>query len=260
VTPGAGSPPPFLTDRRIVVVRDAGRLTPSDAARLVECLGDPLPGVTLVLVAGGGTVPAPLVKAIERGGGIVDTAVGTGRARTEWLRERLQRAPVRVDARAAARLGEHLGEDMSRLRGLLDMLAAAYGEGASIDVELLEPFLGEAGMVAPWELTDAIDTGDTGAALDVLTRMFGSVRWHPLAVLALLHRHYQSMLRLEGPARVGRAITLLAEADLDVRGLSGLPDKSVLEVLVGRLSRLSVPRHPPGQPAPSRSGSSRRRS
>jgi DNA polymerase-3 subunit delta len=284
--------PPFLADRRIVVVRDAGRLTPADGARVVACLDDPPPGVFLVAVSGGGTVPAALVKAIERVGGLVDTAVGTGRARTEWFRDRLQHAPVCVDARAAARLAEHLGEDMSRLRGLLDLLAAAYGEGASVDVERLEPFLGEAGTVAPWDLTDAIDAGDTNAALAALARMSGAVRWHPLAVLGLLHRHYQAMLRLDGsgvttgdeaaaylgmrstfparkvleqgtrlgPARVGRAVTLLAEADLDLRGLSALPDDVVLEVLVGRLSRLSVPRHPPGGSAPPRSTSTRRRS
>jgi DNA polymerase III subunit delta len=45
-----------------------------------------------------------------------------------------------------------------------------------------------------------------------------------------------------GPARIGRAVTLLAEADLDMRGLSGLPDETVLQVLVGRLSRLATPR------------------
>ena len=278
--------PPFLADRRIVVVRDAGKMAAADAKRIVACLDEPLPGVFLVVLSGGGTVPVALVRAIERAGGIVDTAVGSGRARTEWFRDRLQHGPVRVDARAAARLGEHLGEDMSRLRGLLDMLAAAYGDGAAIDLERLEPFLGEAGTVAPWDLTDAIDAGDTAGAMEALKRMSDR---HPLAVLSLLHRHYQSMLRLDGsgvntaedaaaylgmrsvfparkvleqgkrlgPQRVGRAVTLLAEADLDLRGLSGLPDTVVLEVLVGRLSRLAVPRHPPGRPASSRPSATR---
>ena len=160
--------PPFLTDRRIVVLRDAGRLLAADAARLVACLDDPLPGVTVVVAAGGGTIPAGLVKAIERQGAVIDTSVGTGRARTQWLVDHLHDGPVKLDARAGSLLGDHLGGDMSRLRGLLDALAAAYGEGASIDVEKLEPFLGEAGSVAPWDLTDAIDAGDTQGALTAL--------------------------------------------------------------------------------------------
>jgi DNA polymerase-3 subunit delta len=266
--------PPFLTDRRIVVVRDGGRLVAADAARLVACLDDPLPGVTLVVAAGSGTIPAALVKAIERQGAVIDTAVGTGRARTQWLVDRLQEGPVRLDARAGSMLGEHLGGDVSRMRGLLEALAAAYGEGAAIDVERLEPFLGEAGAVAPWDLSDAIDAGDTAAALGALRRLFGAGSFHPLQVLAILHRHYQAMLRLDGsgvttpdeaaarlgmrsayPARkaleqsrrlgpvgISRAVTLLAEADLDVRGRSALPAETVLEVLVGRLSRLGAAR------------------
>jgi DNA polymerase-3 subunit delta len=262
--------PPFITDRRVVVVRDAGRLVAADAARLVPCLEDPIPEVVLVLVAGGGTVPAALVKAVDRLGTVVDAAVGTGRARTQWLVDRLHDAPVRLDARAATRLGDHLGGDLSRVQGLLDTLAAAYGPGAAVDSEQLEPFLGEAGRVAPWDLTDAIDAGDTSDALVALGRLLGPGGSHPLVVLSILHRHYQAMLRLDGaavtsgeqaaallgsrsvfparkaleqgrrlgPARLGRAVTLLADADLDVRGRSALSDVTVLEVLVGRLTRL----------------------
>jgi DNA polymerase-3 subunit delta len=281
--------PPFLTDRRIVVLRDAGRLVAADAARLVACLDDPLPGVTLVLGAGSGTIPAALVKAVERQGLIVDTSVGTGRARTQWLVDRLHDAPVKLDARAGSKLGEHLGGDMSRLRGLLDALAAAYGEGASIDIEKLEPFLGEAGSVAPWDLTDAIDNGNTADALAALRRLFGAGGLHPLQVLAIIHRHYQAMLRLDGsgvttpdeaaarlgmrssfparkaleqgrrlgPSGISRAVTLLADADLDVRGRSALPSETVLEVLVGRLSRLGAARESTRRPVAT---GSRRRS
>jgi DNA polymerase-3 subunit delta len=262
--------PPFITDLRVVVVRDAGRLLAADAARLAPCLDDPVPGVVLVLVAGGGTIPAVLVKAVDRTGSVIDTAVGTGRARTQWLVERLHEGPVRLDARAATLLGDHLGGDLSRVQGLLDSLAAAYGPGAAIDPDRLAPFLGESGRVAPWDLTDAIDAGDTAGALDALGRLVGPGGSHPLVVLSILHRHYQAMLRLDGagvtsadqaatllgmrssfparkaleqgrrmgPARLGRAVVLLADADLDVRGRSALPDGTVLEVLVGRLSRL----------------------
>jgi DNA polymerase-3 subunit delta len=281
--------PPFLADRRIVVLRDAGRLVAADAARLVTCLDDPLPGVTFVVAVGNGTIPAPLVKAIERHGAVIDTAVGTGRARTQWLVDRLHEAPVKLDARAGSRLGEHLGGDVSRMRGLLEALAAAYGEGASIDVERLEPFLGEAGSVAPWDLSDAIDSGETADALGALRRLFGAGAFHPLQVLAILHRHYQAMLRLDGsgvttpdeaaarlgmrsayparkaleqgrrlgPAGISRAVTLLADADLDVRGRSALPAESVLEVLVGRLSRLGARETTTRRPS---AGTSRRRS
>ncbi len=266
--------PPFLTDRRVVVVRDAGRLSATDGARLAGCLDDPLPGVALVLVSGGGTVPASLVKAVQRVGRVVDAGVGTGRARTQWLAEHLRGAPVRLEARATSSIGEHLGEDLARLRGLLDTLASAYGDNASVSEQMLAPFLGEAGGVAPWDLTDAIDAGDTPGALSALARMLRAGGSHPLVVMSRLHRHFEGMLRLDGVAvstpeqaaellglrsafparklleqgrrlgspRIGRAITLLVEADLDLRGRSALDDTIVLEVLVARLSRLGAVR------------------
>lgn len=262
--------PPFLVDRRVVVVREAGQLSASDAKRLAAYLGDPLDTTALVLVGGGGTVPQALVKAVHACGEVIDTSVGTGRARSQWLTEHLKGGPVRLEVPAAARLAEHLGEDMGRLVGLLDTLAAAYGPGSTVSLDELEPFLGEAGSLAPWDLTDAIDTGDTAKALTVLHRMVTAGESHPLVVLSLLYRHYRQMLRLDGagvtspeqaaqvlglrspyPAkkalsqsrrlgtsRITRAVGLLAEADLDLRGSTALPGELVLEVLVARLSRL----------------------
>jgi DNA polymerase III subunit delta len=265
--------PPFLVDRRVVVVRDAGQLTSADAKRLVEYLKDPLPSTSLVLVGGGGTLPPTLAKAVGAVGQVVDTAVGTGKARSQWLADHLHGGPVRLDARATALLSEHLGEDMGRLEGLLDTLASAYGPGATVSADELDPFLGAAGSLAPWDLTDAVDAGSVAKALGVLHRMLASGESHPLVVMSILHRHYRQMLRLDGseansaeeaaqllglrsayPAkkalaqgrrlgstRLARAIQLLAAADLDLRGVTDLSGDVVLDVLVARLSRLAGP-------------------
>ena len=262
--------PPFLVDRRVVVVRDAGRLAAADAARLTTTLADPLASTVLVLVAGGGTVPAALVKAVTASGQVVDTAVGSGKDRARWLAEHVKAGPVRLDGPATARLGEHLGEDVGRLAGLLQTLAAAYGEGAHVGVAELEPFLGEAGAVPPWDLTDAIDQGSTAQALVTLRRMTGAGGRAGPEIVAICHRHFSNMLRLDGAEvtggddaaallgvrssfvakkalaqarrlgsdRIAQAITLIAEADLDVKGQSALEPELVLEILVARLSRL----------------------
>ncbi|HLG67380.1 MAG TPA: DNA polymerase III subunit delta [Acidimicrobiales bacterium] len=263
--------PPFLGDRRVVVVRDAGRLTADDATRLVAYLQEPLPTTVLVLVAGGGTVPPALVRAVGAAGEVVDTAVGTGRERQGWLTEHVRDAPVRLSPQAARQLGDHLGDDLGRLAGILQTLAAAYGRGAHVGPEELEPYLGEAGSVPPWALTDAVDAGATADALAALHRLLGPGGRAVPEVLAVLHRHFSNMLRLDGANarsgedaarllgvrspfvaskalsqcqrlgtdRIAQAMGLLAAADLDVKGRSGLPPEVVLEILVARLSRLA---------------------
>ncbi|MBA3510215.1 MAG: DNA polymerase III subunit delta [Thermoleophilaceae bacterium] len=267
--------PPFLAERRVVVAREIGRFRTEPLEPLIEWLADPLPSTALVLTSGGGQVSQRLLAALRKVGQVVDTAVGTGKARGQWLASQLQQAPVRLDPPAARLVGEHLGEDVGRLTNLLESLAAAYGEGARVGTEELGPFLGQAGGVAPWELTDAIDRGDTALALDRLHRTLRGGGRHPLEVIASLRRHYTRMLRLDGagargekeaaavlgirgstfPAgkaltqvqRLGhrgvrRAVILLATADLDLHGAQAWPDELVMEVLVARLSKLAAAR------------------
>ncbi len=269
----AAQTPPFFGDRRIVVARDVGRFSTHDVAPLVAYLADPLPTTSLVLVAGGGQVARPLVDAVRKAGHVVDAGVPGGRGRATWLAAKLKEGPVRLDARAAAMVGDHLGDDVDRLGSLLEMLASAYGPGSRLGPEEVAPLLGGVGSVAPWELTDAIDRGDTAVALGVLRRLTGPGGRHPLVILATLHSHFARMLRLDGadvadeaaaaallgitgstfPAKkallqvrrighapVARAIHLLAEADLALKGAVDWPADVVLEVLVARLSGLAA--------------------
>lgn len=285
--------PPFLVGRRVVVVRDIGRFSTEDVAPLLSYLEDPLDTTALVLVAGGGQTPPKLVAAAKAKGRVVSTAVDT-RHSGDWVTDRLRRSGMVFDGPAAERVRSHLGEDVSRLVPLLDILRAVYGDGARIGVAEVEPYLGEAGSVTPWAFTDAIDAGDAGRALEMLHRLLEGGDRHPLVVLAVLHRHVSSLLRLDSPsirteaqaaeamgiakgrstfpakkalrsagqwgsANIAEAIGLLADAEADLKGASGWPEVAVLEVLVGRLCRLSRGRAGGGRPAPAGTASSGRR-
>ena len=113
-----------------------------------------------------GTVHKALVEAVKKTGQTVDTEPGAP-ATKEWLEGQLKEARgVKLDQAARELVVERLGEDLGRVPALLDGLEATYGPGARLSEDDVEPFLGEAGGVPPWELTDAIDRGDTAAALD----------------------------------------------------------------------------------------------
>ncbi|HEX8803060.1 MAG TPA: DNA polymerase III subunit delta [Acidimicrobiales bacterium] len=267
----AAQTPPFLTDRRVVVGRDVEVFTRTEqVAPLVAYLDDPLPTTSLVLVWSGGRVPKSLLDAVKRQGEQVDTS--PGRKVAAWVDEQVASAGLRLDREAAQRVLDWLGDDPQKLVGVLTTLTGSYGPGARLGVAEVEPFLGEAGGVPPWDLTDAIDRGDIADALDKLHRMLAGGGRHPLQVMATLHGHYARLLLLDGapvrgerdaaqllglkgstfPARkalaqvrrlghdkVVRAMDLLATADLDLRGGKAWPEELVLEVLVARLARLA---------------------
>ena len=273
----AAQTPPFLTERRVVVGRGVQRFTSDDLPPLLAYLADPLDTTDLVLVAPGERLSKPLLDAVKKAGATV-TATGAGRNRQErtgWIDERVATSDVRLDPSAKSAIADWLGEDVGRLPALLETLEAAGGEGARLTAADVAPFLGEAGAVPPWDLTDAIDKGDTATAMAMLGRMLGAGTRHPLVVMAILQGHYERMLRLDGAGvhdrqgavsvlkvapfqaqkaldqgrRLGRdgiarAMTLLAAADLDLRGQRAWPGELVMEVLVARLSRLAPAKRP----------------
>ncbi len=267
---------PFLTDRRVVVARNVGRFTAEDVVPLVAYIGDQLPSTDLVLVSGGGRIAKALTDAAKQGGATtLNTAPPSSkRDRSIWIEEQVGAVGIRLDSSALALLGSWMGEEAGRLAGVLDTIQSMYGTDRKLSAADIEPFIGDAGSVPPWDLTDAIDRGDTKTALELLARMIQSR--HPLQVMATLHNHYVRLLKVDGtdanseeavaavlgikpgfPARkvldqmrrlgsggIARAVALLAQADLDLRGQRDLPEELVMEVLVARLSRLA--------PAPAR--------
>jgi DNA polymerase III subunit delta len=263
---------PFLTDRRVVVVRGVDKLVAEQVAMVVAYLGDPLPSTDLVL-SGGGRLAKALTDAAKAAGATttVTGAPTSKRDRGQWLDEQLAAHNLRVDAGAMSLLSGWLGEDAGRLRGLLNTLVSSFGTGTRLTANEIGPLLGDGGNIPPWDLTDAIDSGDVGLALRLLNRMLHSGERHPLAVLAILHTHYVRMLKLDGldvrseakamevlglktsfqakkamdqyrqlsGTGVRRAMQLLADADWSMKGGTDLDAELVIEVMVARLARLT---------------------
>lgn len=276
----AAHTPPFLTERRVVVGRHLAMFTRGEqVAGLVGWIESPLSTTDLVLVWEKGSstqrlgaIPKALKEALKAAGAREIDAAPSGRGRKMLLNEKLADASVRLDGSARSVIADHLGDDAGRVQSILESLVSAFGEGARLSRSDVEPYLGQASDVPPWELTDAIDNGDIAVALDKLHRMTRGGDRHPLQVMATLHGHYQRALALDGsgvgdekaaaahlgmkgstfPAkkaltlsrRLGtegtkRAIQLLAQADLDLRGASAMPAETIVEVLAARLARLS---------------------
>jgi DNA polymerase-3 subunit delta len=268
------SSPPFMTACRVVVVREIGNLSADQSKWLAGWIGDPLDGVHLVLAAGGGRTPVALDKAVKAHGEVTGPAT---ESTADVLKHQLADAHVKLAPDAAARVAEHLGEDAGRVPELVDLWHSAYGDDAVLDLGDIDQYLGDLGTAGPFELTNAIDRGDVPRALEVLHRMLSATSaaqpkpLHPMQIMGSLSGHYRRLLRLDDPdivtkeqaadalgmkspggarfpleasKRLGtdglrEAMRLLANAELDLRGASGLDERTVTEVLIARLAALS---------------------
>ncbi len=266
-----------MTEHRVVVARDVGALTAADVEGILRYLDDPLDTTILVFVAGGGTVPPSLTKKLKELG--VEERAPESEKTDKVLISAAHDAGLLLQADAAHLITSHLGDNAGRVASLVDVLAAAFGPGVQVTADDVSPYLGEAGAVPSYLLTNAIEAGDAPGALEILHRLLtvSSPRqprpMHPLQVMGVLAGHYRRILRLddpslrsgadavaalggkvkEYPARkaldqahalgtdgIRQAFDALFQADLDLKGARGIPEQAVMEVLVVRLARLAA--------------------
>ncbi len=266
---------------RVVVARNAARFNADSVAVLIDYLADPAPDTAVVVVwdkpvtpgARANPLPKKLTDAVKGAGGEVhDCGLPGGKGRGMWADDQMDAARVQLAPRTRRMIVERLGDDLSRLGGILMVLDATFGDAGPLEPDDVEPYLGDAGAVPPWDLTDAIDRGDVAGAITNLQRLLGNGARHPLQVMVTLQTHVERMLRLDGSevrdekaaaallgmkgspfpakkamqqarklgsAKVARATVLVAAADMDLRGRTAQDPVAVLETLVARLAALS---------------------
>ena len=93
---------PFLTERRVVVARAAGRFTADELAVLVGYLADPLPSTELVIEWGSQRRPKAFDEALTTAGATITSTAPPNRARdrSAWVQAEAKAADVRLNGAA----------------------------------------------------------------------------------------------------------------------------------------------------------------
>ena len=141
-----------------------------DAAPLVAYLAGPLDTTALVLVVGGGATPEDLAKALKAREG------RQGRARPPRRRATCSRSTSPTPGSSSAPTRPSTWRPTwarmpAACRSSSRCSRAAFGPGATLDVDDVEPYLGDAGSVPNYQLTNAIEAGDIAGALATLRRL-----------------------------------------------------------------------------------------
>ncbi len=216
-------------------------------------------------------LPKKLKESVLSAGGEVISASKPRGAKNskEWFASQIKNSGLLFSGQALALLKNRLGEDFGRLKSLLESLKSAYGteDAEMLSPEDIQPYLGEAGSLPVWELTAALSKGNTEQSLSCLMRRLDAGE-HPVAVIAFLVNHYFRLARLDqagysspddvagelgissyparlaleesqklGSKKIARIFELLQEADMDLKGRSGLDGRLIMEVLIARIAQ-----------------------
>jgi DNA polymerase-3 subunit delta len=263
--------PSLFTESRVLVldaVHEAGKDT-TDA--IAGYLGEPIDGLTVVLVHNGSSRAKPLLDAARAAGATVVECPRIGRPaeREAFVREEVRRLGGKTDPAAVAALIEAVGSDLRELAAAVGQLVAD-ADGAVTEQAVRRYHRGRA-EVTGFVVAEKAVTGDRAAALEAL-------RWamllgvpHVLVADALADA-VRTVARVSGvsqagggdpyrmaqqlgmppwkvrkalsqsrgwrPAALAEAMAVVAEVNADVKGVAADPDyalqRAVLRICAAR--------------------------
>lgn len=234
---------PMMAPWRVVIVSRAEVLlapkrdSEAGARALEELEGffrAPDPQTVLVLVAGTLDRRSRMYKVLAKYATTVECGVLEDMADAErWVKHRIAAAGAQVEPAAARLVAERAGPDVARLRNDVDrLLLYALGQPV-VTIADARMIAGPAALQDDWAMTNAIEAGDTPAALRQLGLMCETGA-PPEKVLGQLGWLVRSKFPVVAPAALPMAIEALFRTDLDLKRSAGDP-RVLLERLVVEL-------------------------
>jgi DNA polymerase-3 subunit delta len=231
---------PMMVPRRVVLLLHAERLlnpkkdsdaTVRDLETLEEYVKSPVDTCCLVLVAEGVDKRRSLTRQLLMKATVVEcTGPADAVEAAKWVKDRVAKEGMTIDARAARLVADRVGPDVPRLRADVERLVLyAAGNEAITEADVKE-------VVAPatsqddWAVTNAIGRGSAGDALRELGLMMdnGAVPYMILGQLAWFVR-----TKVPTP-KVSAAVEAVFRTDLAIKTSAGDP-RALLERLVVEL-------------------------
>lgn len=185
---------PFMSEKRLVVVRDV-HLMNADAQRTIaEYVSNPSPETCLVLVAEKIAKNSALYKAVERAKGTVHEYEAPRKSEyPAWIRKHLAERGMNVTAAAAGRIFEVIGEDLGRLTNEIEKICLYHLGKDSLDTDDVDEVLSATTQASIFELTDSLGHRDSRKALRTLENLVG--RNEPIsAIYHMIVKHMRMLL------------------------------------------------------------------
>jgi DNA polymerase III subunit delta len=261
---------PFLSPRRLVVVEDADPFVTRERSWLEKYVASPAATGVLVLEVQTWPANTRLAKMLADEATLLCKPL-TVQQLPRWCRTRCKIAYGKELAPDAAQtLVDLVGAEMGILDQEMAKLADYAGRSPRIEATDVDTLVGNSRAEKTWKIFDSIAAGRTAEALTLLDHLLEqgddpfkilgafshnlrglarAARLHargtPLTtamgqagILPFAYRAAEAQMRHLGRRRLDRLFDWLLQIDLDFKGSSQLPKRTLLERLVVRLARV----------------------
>ncbi len=187
---------PFLSARRVILIRGAETLSREQQEELLAYLNDPSPTTCLVVAATRLDLRTRLAAAIQKKGVVLRfDRLEAGSLKDSLLAAARERGK-RLSSEAIDLLIALTGDDLRQLVYSVEKAALFAGEREEIEAQDIEALVGETRARSIFQLTDAIGARDLDVALRCLTSLLESGE-EPLAILGMLARQIRLLIRVK---------------------------------------------------------------
>ena len=185
---------PFLTDKRVVLVRDADDFVSKHRPLLERYFDNPCPTGRLVLVVRTWNKSTKLAKKLAKVGKLITVAPPTRRELPQRLIDYAKDAyGKKIAFQTALLLIELTGDELTRLYSEIDKLALYADPDKTIEPRHIEALIGHNRLFNAFTVIDAVAAGNPAAAVDRLRGMFAQDKSAEYTVVGAFAFHFRRM-------------------------------------------------------------------
>jgi DNA polymerase-3 subunit delta len=197
---------PFLTGRRIVVLRNADKFITANRELLEAYFDNPSPTGILIMTVSNFDARTKLAKKLPLVGQLIFVSQpSTAQLPTRLRQYAFEAYAKTLQSQAAELLIELVGEDLSRLYGEIDKLAVFVADQKDITAEQVNSLVGQNRLYDAFDVIDLVIAGDTAGAADRLRRLFSRDKTTQYTFVGALAYHLRRLFAAKVMLQNGRA-------------------------------------------------------
>jgi len=235
---------PFLTDKRVVLVRWADKFISQNRELLEKYFESPCPTGILILTVSSWDTRTKLARKLASSGKFIKVAQPKGRQLQRRLIDYARQAhDKKLTQNAAEILVEFTGDELPKLYSEVDKLALFADAEKLIDVQHIESLIGHNRIYGAFAVIDACTAGDSTAAIVRLRNMFAEDRSAEYTVLGafafLLRRMFNAKVLFEkgyNPYEITSRLRIWSNKD----GFFAMLGKMTLQQIGSALQKLAA--------------------
>jgi DNA polymerase III subunit delta len=204
---------PMMSERRVVRIRDFGRLRESDEETLIRYLNNPAPSTVMIFITDDLDKRKKATKSLLDNCVLVDFPTLKDAEAKAWARTRLKELKTSADDAVLSEIIRLVGTDVQTLFSEIDKLASAVADTGRIVPEVVDELIGRSRELSNFELGDHLLANNRKRALETLHRLLDDGA-EPVMLIGLIAGNFhrlalaKSLLAKGGREEVFRNISL----------------------------------------------------